>query len=237
MQFARKGLGDDEADEAASQRARGGSRQLTRPGQLQPPVCSHAGDDEDQISTVLSKVCEEYMHHKGEMTFGCILHAGALGTYSTAGSYAKARYRWYRSVEVCRRPRRRGPWRIVVRSTHEALLQQIDGRADLRQLHVRARSSGSPSNKVALCPRAMMANKADVQEFLQSLMPLVFISLMPPLRAAEFLSIIDTNSSTRRRSSSSCPRSSRSSSRCGYVSSGRHGVMLSYCRLGPRNPL
>ena len=86
----------------------------------------------------------------------------------------------------------------MLRGSEDALLRQIEQRADLRKLFVGERRK--ETGAATLRREAMAAYEADVQEFLRAVVPLLFISPMPPLRAPEFLSITFSNTGGRRRS-------------------------------------
>ena len=88
----------------------------------------------------------------------------------------------------------------LLAGSEDSLLQQIEGRADLRDLFLQLDKASDDSGELELCSQAIAVYEASVQEFLQSLLVLLFISPMPPLRAPEFLSIMFMNSSERRRS-------------------------------------
>lgn len=227
-------------------------------------MCFHEGDDEDQIPAALEKIWREFMHQKGETTFGYILQWRLYITTVARSSVTRRQARWslngqavvYLGISlrmddvtkliVSEYKRARAllndtllfgakgiapikAWRLqddldaddyggswltderntdALRGTRDALLRQIEGRADLRRLfvreHRRGGQKGVDDHKVpeepALCPRAMAAYEADVQDFLKSVAPLLFISPMPPIRAPEFLSVTIANSGQRRRS-------------------------------------
>ncbi|EAQ91762.1 hypothetical protein CHGG_03697 [Chaetomium globosum CBS 148.51] len=278
---ARNGTGDDELDEAARRRRK--LRCWHDPGNysstlsaliwsaqlvLFESVCFRERDDEDRIPAALARICEEFMHQKGETTFGHILQWRLYLTTVASSAVSRRQALWslcgqrivylgtslhmadVTKLIVSEYRRARAllydglllgaesigaiePWRLVddldaedyggswltdernadvLRGTRDALLRQIEGRADLRQLFLftgerrsgqrdgRQPAPSGPGAAMTLCSRAMAAYEAEVQEFLQSISALLFVSPMPPLRASEFLSITATNSASRRRS-------------------------------------
>lgn len=94
----------------------------------------------------------------------------------------------------------------------DVLLQQIEKRSDLRRVFVRdgqdesrngngngsGGSDGSDGSEEQLCRKAMAVYEAHVQEFLQSLVPLLHVSPAPPVRAPELFAITHANGSRRR---------------------------------------
>ncbi|KAH6972652.1 hypothetical protein EDB80DRAFT_596173 [Ilyonectria destructans] len=89
----------------------------------------------------------------------------------------------------------------LLRGTHNALLRQIEQRAELRQVFVRDEqddTGGSCVGKRVLCRQAMAVYETHVQEFLKSMIPLGHISPAPPLRAPKLLSITYANRGRRR---------------------------------------
>ncbi|KID83861.1 telomere-associated recQ-like helicase [Metarhizium guizhouense ARSEF 977] len=85
-----------------------------------------------------------------------------------------------------------------LRGTHDALLRQIEQRADLRRAFVR--DDGDDTGGKALCRQAMAVYECEVQEFLKSMVTLLHVPPAPPLRAPELLSITCVNGGGRRRS-------------------------------------
>ncbi|KAH7471369.1 hypothetical protein FOMA001_g13820 [Fusarium oxysporum f. sp. matthiolae] len=86
--------------------------------------------------------------------------------------------------------------REILAGTHDALLRQIEGRADLRQVFVRL----DPNGGVRLCPKAIAIYEAHVQEFLKRILAPISVPSGPPLRSPELLSITYINTGARRRS-------------------------------------
>ncbi|KAI8401489.1 hypothetical protein FOFC_18358 [Fusarium oxysporum] len=86
--------------------------------------------------------------------------------------------------------------REILAGTHDALLRQIEGRADLRQVFVRP----DPNGGVRLCPKAIAIYEAHVQEFLKRILTPISVPSGPPLRSPELLSITCINTGARRRS-------------------------------------
>ncbi|WKT54448.1 Protein of unknown function DUF3505 [Fusarium oxysporum f. sp. vasinfectum] len=86
--------------------------------------------------------------------------------------------------------------REILAGTHDALLRQIEGRADLRQVFVRL----DPNGGVRLCPKAIAIYKAHIQEFLKRILAPISVPSGPPLRSPELLSITYINTGARRRS-------------------------------------
>ncbi|KAL5611084.1 hypothetical protein FOBRF1_007201 [Fusarium oxysporum] len=86
--------------------------------------------------------------------------------------------------------------REILAGTHDALLRQIEERADLRQVFVRL----GPNGGVRLCPKAIAIYEAHVQEFLKRMLALISVPSGPPLRSPELLSITYINTGARRRS-------------------------------------
>ncbi|OAQ57815.2 DEAD/DEAH box helicase domain-containing protein [Pochonia chlamydosporia 170] len=85
-----------------------------------------------------------------------------------------------------------------LRGTHDALLRQIEQRADLRRAFVR--DNGDSTGCKALCRQAMAVYEYEVQEFLKSMVTLLHVPPAPPVRAPELLSITCVNGGGRRRS-------------------------------------
>jgi len=96
----------------------------------------------------------------------------------------------------------------LLRGTSFALLEEIERRADLRNIFLRDEqgtcesAQGADRKKAGkrLCEKAIAIYEASVQDFLKSISPLLHISPMPPLRAPEFHTITYANSGSRRRS-------------------------------------
>ncbi|EXA29482.1 hypothetical protein FOVG_19044 [Fusarium oxysporum f. sp. pisi HDV247] len=86
--------------------------------------------------------------------------------------------------------------REILAGTHDALLRQIEERADLRQVFVRL----DPNGGVRLCPKAIAIYEAHVQEFLKRILAPISVPSGPPLRSPELLSITYINTGARRRS-------------------------------------
>ncbi|KAG8673877.1 hypothetical protein FPOAC1_007196 [Fusarium poae] len=86
--------------------------------------------------------------------------------------------------------------REILAGTHDALLRQIEERADLRQVFVRL----DPDGGVRLCPKAIAIYEAHVQEFLKRMLAPISVPSGPPLRSPELLSITYINTGARRRS-------------------------------------
>ncbi|KAH7199166.1 hypothetical protein BKA60DRAFT_583095 [Fusarium oxysporum] len=86
--------------------------------------------------------------------------------------------------------------REILAGTHDALLRQIEERADLRQVFVRLDLNGG----VRLCPKAIAIYEAHVQEFLKRILAPISVPSGPPLRSPELLSITYINTGARRRS-------------------------------------
>ncbi|KAK2924479.1 hypothetical protein FoTM2_014757, partial [Fusarium oxysporum f. sp. vasinfectum] len=86
--------------------------------------------------------------------------------------------------------------REILAGTHDALLRQIEERADLRQVFVRL----DPNGGVRLCPKAIAIYEAHVQEFLKRMLAPISVPSGPPLRSPELLSITYINTGARRRS-------------------------------------
>ncbi|KNB04694.1 hypothetical protein FOXG_06738 [Fusarium oxysporum f. sp. lycopersici 4287] len=86
--------------------------------------------------------------------------------------------------------------REILVGTHDALLRQIEERADLRQVFVRL----DPNGGVRLCPKAIAIYEAHVQEFLKMILAPISVPSGPPLRSPELLSITYINTGARRRS-------------------------------------
>ncbi|RKK48645.1 hypothetical protein BFJ69_g18122, partial [Fusarium oxysporum] len=86
--------------------------------------------------------------------------------------------------------------REILAGTHDALLRQIEGRADLRQVFVRP----DPNGGVRLCPKAIAIYEAHVQEFLKRILTPISVPSGPPLRSPELLPITCINTGARRRS-------------------------------------
>jgi hypothetical protein len=86
--------------------------------------------------------------------------------------------------------------REILAGTHDALLRQIEERADLRQVFVRL----DPNGGVRLCPKAIAIYEAHVQEFLKRVLAPISVPSGPPLRSPELLSITYINTGARRRS-------------------------------------
>ncbi|SCO24438.1 uncharacterized protein FFE2_15975 [Fusarium fujikuroi] len=86
--------------------------------------------------------------------------------------------------------------REILAGTHDALLRQIEKRADLRQVFVRL----DPNGGVRLCPKAIAIYEAHVQEFLKRMLAPISVPSGPPLRSPELLSITYINTGARRRS-------------------------------------
>ncbi|RBA14537.1 hypothetical protein FPRO05_03329 [Fusarium proliferatum] len=86
--------------------------------------------------------------------------------------------------------------REILAGTHDALLRQIEERADLRQVFVRL----DPNGGVRLCPKAIAIYEAHVQEFLKRMLVPISVPSGPPLRSPELLSITYINTGARRRS-------------------------------------
>ncbi|KAL5611020.1 hypothetical protein FOBRF1_007137 [Fusarium oxysporum] len=86
--------------------------------------------------------------------------------------------------------------REILAGTHDALLRQIEGRADLRQVFVRP----DPNGGVRLCPKAIAIYEAHVQEFLKRILTPISVPSSSPLRSPELLSITCINTGARRRS-------------------------------------
>ncbi|KAI5455818.1 hypothetical protein BGZ63DRAFT_349926, partial [Mariannaea sp. PMI_226] len=89
----------------------------------------------------------------------------------------------------------------LLSGTHDALLRQIEQRAELRQVFVRNErddTSGSCEGKRLLCRQAMAVYESHAQEFLKLMITLKHVSPAPPLRAPELLSITYANRGRRR---------------------------------------
>jgi superfamily II DNA or RNA helicase len=84
----------------------------------------------------------------------------------------------------------------ILEGTQDALLRQIEGRADLRRVFVRT----DPDGMTYLCSKAIALYEAHVQEFLKRMVTLMAVPPGPPLRSPELLSITYINTGTRRRS-------------------------------------
>lgn len=84
----------------------------------------------------------------------------------------------------------------ILEGTQDALLRQIEGRADLRQVFVRTDQDG----ETRLCPKAIAIYEAHVQEFLKRIVTLAVVPPGPPLRSPELLSITCVNIGSRCRS-------------------------------------
>ncbi|KAK2666817.1 Helicase, C-terminal [Fusarium oxysporum f. sp. vasinfectum] len=69
--------------------------------------------------------------------------------------------------------------REILAGTHDALLRQIEERADLRQVFVRL----DPNGGVRLCPKAIAIYEAHVQEFLKRMLAPISVPSGPPLRS------------------------------------------------------
>ncbi|EXK77065.1 hypothetical protein FOQG_18213 [Fusarium oxysporum f. sp. raphani 54005] len=79
--------------------------------------------------------------------------------------------------------------REILAGTHDALLRQIEGRADLRQVLVRPDQNGG----VRLCPKAIAVYEAHVQEFLKRILTPISVPSGRPLRSPELLSKSSTH--------------------------------------------
>ncbi|KAL6405820.1 hypothetical protein AUP68_10959 [Ilyonectria robusta] len=84
----------------------------------------------------------------------------------------------------------------ILEGTQDALLRQIEGRADLRWVFVRT----DPDGMTYLCSKAIALYEAHVQEFLKRMVTLMAVPPGPPLRSPELLSITYVNTGARRRS-------------------------------------
>ncbi|KAI8676079.1 hypothetical protein NCS56_00494800 [Fusarium sp. Ph1] len=82
----------------------------------------------------------------------------------------------------------------ILKGTQDALLRQIEHRAELRGVYVRTDQAGG----LSLCPKAMACYEAHVQEFLKRMVTLIHVPPAPPLRAPELLSVTYTNTGRRR---------------------------------------
>lgn len=87
-----------------------------------------------------------------------------------------------------------------LRGTHDALLRQIEQRADLRRAFIRDEDGQDGARGKRLCRQAMAVYECEAQEFLKSMVPLLHVPPAPPLRAPELLSVTIANSGGRRRS-------------------------------------
>ncbi|EFZ03297.2 tlh3 [Metarhizium robertsii ARSEF 23] len=85
-----------------------------------------------------------------------------------------------------------------LRGTQDALLRQVEQRADLRQAFVRD-DQGRTGGKT-LCSQAMAVYECEAQEFLKSMITLLHVPPAPPLRAPELLTTTYANGGGRRRS-------------------------------------
>ncbi|KJK86579.1 hypothetical protein H633G_09581, partial [Metarhizium anisopliae BRIP 53284] len=85
-----------------------------------------------------------------------------------------------------------------LRGTQDALLRQVEQRADLRQAFVRD-DQGRTGGKT-LCRQAMAVYECEAQEFLKSMITLLHVPPAPPLRAPELLTTTYANGGGRRRS-------------------------------------
>ena len=87
-----------------------------------------------------------------------------------------------------------------LRGTHDALLRQVEQRADLRRAFIHDDDGQDGARGKRLCRQAMAIYKYEAQEFLKSMVPLLHVPPAPPLRAPELLSVTTANSGGRRRS-------------------------------------
>lgn len=106
-QAAKKGTGNDELDEAA--RRRRNLRCWYDPGNyssalsaliwsaqlvLFESVCFQERDNEDRVPAALARVCEEFMHQKGETAFGHILQWRLYTTTVARSAIRRRQARW-----------------------------------------------------------------------------------------------------------------------------------------------
>ena len=89
-----------------------------------------------------------------------------------------------------------------LQGSHDALLREIEQRADLRRAFIRDApgQNGKGKGRKEMCREAMAVYECEAQEFLKSMITLLHISPAPPLRAPELLSTTYANQGGRRRS-------------------------------------
>ncbi|KAL7917060.1 hypothetical protein ACQKWADRAFT_326670 [Trichoderma austrokoningii] len=103
----KKGTGNDEADEAARRRRRLGGwkdpgnytsdlSKLVWAAQLLlfEAACFYKREEEDQIPTLLEKLCRKFMHQRGETTFGYILQWRLYLSAVAKSAVASNQARW-----------------------------------------------------------------------------------------------------------------------------------------------
>jgi superfamily II DNA or RNA helicase len=89
----------------------------------------------------------------------------------------------------------------LLHGANKTLLNEIGKRPDLRNVFFVDKKEGvGQAGKKQLCKRAIAVYEADVQEFLKSAAPLLFVAPLTPIRVPEFLTILWFNTGNARRS-------------------------------------